>query len=392
MPTIRTDVNFRWAWEGYQRWPDGSTRSPSTTVGTVVQSTVRFTEKGIPPFILHNNYNHSVSPAPLVKFTGWNYRRNTNGTWFYTQFHSGSSNSFLYSPSTGPQNPVTYWEVPTRLQNLAILDLYSNMAEAKVGVGQMLAEVQKTSAGVLQPLSQLINAVRSARRLDWVGTLKALGIKRHNWRANAKNVGARWLEVSFGWIPLLNDIDDLVQNAIRPNYEPLRFTVRGKKWEELDETVDVPTSVGKRFYTRKGRRGFTASMVVEVDDAWFRAGNLYGIKPLPLIWELSPFSFLTDYFTPIGDWLNAQSALDGLRFVSGSVSYLYDAQHQELFEGTWSQGRHDYNYHAASGFKIFNMNRTKMLKPPSASLALKTPLTSWKKAGNMVALLLQTLK
>lgn len=222
--------------------------------------------------------------------------------------------------------------------------------------------------------------------------LRALDIDRHSWRASAKNVGARWLEVSFGWVPLLHDIDDLVQNAINPVSEPLTFTVKGKAWEEIDDAVSVRHDTAKRSYVRSGRRGYTASMVVEVDDAWFRAGKQYGIKALPLAWELAPFSFLIDYLAPIGDWLDAQSAMDGIRFVSGSTSYLYDATHKEWCFGDWKYGDYSVLFQARTGFKLFHHARIRMTEPPTASLGLTVPLTSWKRAGNVISLLLQTLR
>lgn len=45
------------------------------------------------------------------------------------------------------------------------------------------------------------------------------------------------------------------------------------------------------------------------------------LSPLLTAWELVPYSFVIDWFLPIGDFLAQYSSTDGLTFLSGSTSY-----------------------------------------------------------------------
>ena len=53
-----------------------------------------------------------------------------------------------------------------------------------------------------------------------------------------------------------------------------------------------------------------------------------GSNPLLTAWELVPYSFVVDWFVPIGDFINQYASTDGLVFISGteSLSVNYTAQ------------------------------------------------------------------
>lgn len=56
-------------------------------------------------------------------------------------------------------------------------------------------------------------------------------------------------------------------------------------------------------------------------------------NPINLAWEVLPFSFVVDWFLPIGPWLETLSAWNGLEFVGGS---------QTLFTRGWTHLSVDY--------------------------------------------------
>jgi hypothetical protein len=48
-------------------------------------------------------------------------------------------------------------------------------------------------------------------------------------------------------------------------------------------------------------------------------------NPALVGWELVPFSFVVDWFTPIGSWLESLTAFEGYNVVAKSLSYTYSS-------------------------------------------------------------------
>lgn len=56
------------------------------------------------------------------------------------------------------------------------------------------------------------------------------------------------------------------------------------------------------------------------DPSVVTAGELGLTNPALVAWELVPYSFVVDWFLPIGDWLQAQTSLLGLSFSDLSIT------------------------------------------------------------------------
>lgn len=54
------------------------------------------------------------------------------------------------------------------------------------------------------------------------------------------------------------------------------------------------------------------------------AQSLGLLDPLTLAWELIPFSFVVDWFLPVGTYLSQLTALNGLTLMNGFTSYTTD--------------------------------------------------------------------
>lgn len=127
-------------------------------------------------------------------------------------------------------------------------------------------------------------------------------------------VGRRWLEYSFGWKPLINDIDDGI-SALRKIKEkgPPRVLVRAsnESVEKEEPTVDFQTladheiRIVNSLNFRYGCRLYGCVSTSLPDE---RVPHQFGIKLdefIPTVWELIPYSFLVDYFVNIGAIIDA---------------------------------------------------------------------------------------
>jgi hypothetical protein len=148
-------------------------------------------------------------------------------------------------------------------------------------------------------------------------------LKRHRkmWK-NGKNkfLADTWLEYSFGWTPLLNDIRAASQALER---------IRNRSFEhQVVRATGTSQLQGSSGYKSKGIEGghtimgpfleYSEAIVVYRGAVKVPIGSRATMTRqnlgftlddfVPTVWELIPYSFLVDYFTNVGDLLSAWSA------------------------------------------------------------------------------------
>jgi hypothetical protein len=134
-----------------------------------------------------------------------------------------------------------------------------------------------------------------------------------------------WLELQYGWLPLLSDIhsgislaNDLLTKAPHHSYAKRQLT------EQL-WTYGL-TSGGPSIWLNPSisTEGFTSVDVrynFRVNNADLAFLNSLGIlNPLYTVWVAVPFTFVVDWFLPVGDWLQSLSSTIGLQFIDGYIT------------------------------------------------------------------------
>lgn len=78
-----------------------------------------------------------------------------------------------------------------------------------------------------------------------------------------------------------------------------------------------------------------------VVDPALRKKSVVGLdNPSLIVWELIPFSFVANWFIPIGTWLQTMSAPTGFRFESGSRGVRVESYRSAKKTGATMQARH----------------------------------------------------
>jgi len=197
-----------------------------------------------------------------------------------------------------------------------VLDRKSNFA-------QFVAERHQLVKMVNDTVSRMTKAVRAVRKGNFAGVRSALGYAGGPKRTSG-SVGNDWLAFQYGWKPLLSDVkgaaEHLAQNHLgRPLV--LRVTKSAKGTTPADSVYSDP--VGKKPGTSIWTRGVTESrfkVFVEYDvtNDFIRQGSQLGIAdPLTLAWELTPWSFVVDWFLPVGKFIEQLNFDSGLTFRKG---------------------------------------------------------------------------
>lgn len=255
--------------------------------------------------------------------------------------------------------------------NLARANFYKKLREIRTKVQGLtfLGELKETVRMLRRPAAGLQNLAEEYLRA--LRKRKRAVPKR--WK---KDISGLWLEYAFGWIPLMNDIEDIVKAYKELTHPTQTDHVRsfGKKEYDLTSALNgegtgagvsnlwldeglywrIPTA--KRTEEHVVR--YSGSVRAQVrSDQWSNYA-LFGFEPtqfIPTAWELCPWSFLVDYFTNIGDLLDASvTSTSNVVYVNRTV--IKKMREYRVYE-------HDYKRSAAvfgSGFyaKTWDSNQS----------------------------------
>lgn len=142
----------------------------------------------------------------------------------------------------------------------------------------------------------------------------ALGVEYRGsrYRKSMKTVGPKWLELQYGWKPLLSDIHNVL--ILSNNARPPEFWVKSSKETEEVNITATYTSKVKRRITFKTR-------VAVIDPALVTLSSMGLINPLATAWEKTGYSFVFDWLLPVGDYLKSLTARTGMLLTDRSSTF-----------------------------------------------------------------------
>lgn len=173
--------------------------------------------------------------------------------------------------------------------------------------------------------TRIFKSYHTLRKGDIVGSYKALGMdykgrvpRKEKVRLRASNY---WLEMSYGWKPLLSDIDSAARKVAHEIHGSPRHTVRAKA--SADQVAEDPFTTGFNGVSITQYRELQVQGVLtyELSSPFIaHAASLGFTNPMAIAWEVLPMSFVFDWLIPVGDWLTKFSAFHGLSLVDGSLT------------------------------------------------------------------------
>lgn len=241
-------------------------------------------------------YTFTGEPANFTLWNNYNFSRILN---------------YDYYPSWNPNDLF-------RLNTEVLLKI----KDQKVNYGEALAEARSTIAHLGQTSRTLLRSFLYARKGKWSKVIKELRLEKKHKFKSGKEASGRWLELQFAWQPLMSDIKgtmELLQDGFRKkNY---RFSASRQITTTLTGD-DVMSPIVDNPFNRilgSGTRISRIKIYAEVRNSELHALTQIGLTdPLQVAWALVPFSFVIDWFLPVGSMLEALGATKGLDFVSGT--------------------------------------------------------------------------
>lgn len=235
-------------------------------------------------------------------------------------------------PSTpGPSGALSKFSqdaaFPQGMKNEARTKALLRLADAKAGIGEDLATFRQTLGMIHSPASALAGSLRAAHADKSLRPLLTRTLRDIRREGPLKTAARKYLEYVYGWKPLVEDIHGIMTLMKAQGQRPLLLHGSGSSKVRGPTKVGTFNDVSNKCINTVGpcvedvRARCEIWGRIDPNHAGLRALNQLGLlNPLSLSWELVPWSFVIDWFCPIGPVLQALTAPAGLSFVAGSDS------------------------------------------------------------------------
>lgn len=225
----------------------------------------------------------------------------------------------------GTYGPPALTAVPFGLQSEAEIKALNRLKDQTIHLGNFLAEAKRTIRMVGDRSYTIADQVLDFKRKHpklWVQVKKwQIGnLRKRDWFC----IPDLWLELQYGWKPLMSDIFGALQHLEKASRDDeLLFSVKGT----AKRTVTVPRSFNAISGSSKARFESFQNHSARV-KLWYKLNSgtlaelssLGLLNPVEIVWEITRFSFVVDWFLPIGPWLSSLTGDAGYSFKGGSCS------------------------------------------------------------------------
>jgi hypothetical protein len=273
--------------------------------------------------------------------------------------------------------------------------------------GVFLGELRETIHMVTRPAQALRRAVST-----YSSAAKKAGRRARSASARAKAISGTWLEHSYGWRPLLQDVDDGMKALARiPRIigDPItyRFATTDKSAFFTQEVVVYSDCWAKHTWTDVSAcavryKGLVAYENESTADSWQSNWGLTLDNFAPTVWELIPYSFLVDYFSNVGDVIDTSSmGAVTLRWgvrstVTQSTRLLAKSEMHNVGFSPQSQWHFNKVAYSASATPVTRYNFTRVgllsVSVGLTDITVKVPgVDNWRKWANIAALAVEKI-
>lgn len=216
-----------------------------------------------------------------------------------------------------------------RLRTNVLNALSSKVREADIQTPVALAEAKKTCQGIgaiARDIAASFRALTRGQPTEAINILVYGNQGGYHTNSISKALAGRWLEWSYGVKPLVQDARGLALACAKAQTHEQNRLVETKVTlsDYVSDSRSSPSfpTPGSNFV----RSSVTASLkgVGTIHSKMAPLSNAtlesFGFTDFAAnAWELVPYSFVVDWFLPVGNWLSGFKPVTGLNFVDGSV-------------------------------------------------------------------------
>lgn len=289
-------------------------------------------------------------------------------------------------------NLVNNTDIWTSNDDLKLLSkLRDKVAGSSFHAGVAGAEISKTFDMVRKTVFRLSKAITATRKGNFKYASEILlkdGVGKRRAPKGSTAAANNWLELQYGWLPLINDVREGAQFIGYMSGAPTTLRVVVTREVRASGEVDLTSGIGFIVYGNRIQRS-SKRIIAEISE--INVPTLSGYDDtLSIMWERLPYSFIFDWFVPLGSYLSARSlnqALTGKYVTSKTVATTAGFPYR--IEGI--KGYHyDRFIEKPSGYfsESWSFDRTlsTSLNIPLPSMKTLGQAASWQHTANAIAL------
>lgn len=286
-------------------------------------------------------------------------------------------------------------------------DLLPKIKDQKVNLAAAFGEARQTADLLAGAATSIYKSFKALRSGNLPGAVRALtgstAVPNNVNRAFRREVNSSarqraantWLQLQYGWKPLLSDVYGSAEQCAKSLNRPRLTKVSTSK--QYSSSTSFTYQVGlnslltaKEVYSDKFRGKMTC--VFSVDSAAARTMTEIGVtNPALVAWELLPYSFVVDWFLPIGSWLGNIDATANCNLVNRTNSFKYEHRCDFIVTGG-ADSSYTYDTSMIASPEILELERERSIFWPSNNFPeFKNPL-SLSHVANSLALLQQVFR
>lgn len=214
----------------------------------------------------------------------------------------------------------------TTLANRALIEARIKLKQASVNLGVAFAERNATARLLGDTAIRMAKAFNNLKRGRVRAAMRDLGVANSKREPRGSNVPNKWLELQYGWKPLLSDIYGACEALERAPRTGWRVTAKAQK-ESTRQWVRTFTGAEASICEAESWTGAFARIdALPHNDLTMSLASLGVTNPLLIGWELVPYSFVVDWALPVGSWLESLDSLLGFEDAYTSTSTFTKAE------------------------------------------------------------------
>ncbi len=248
--------------------------------------------------------------------------RNSDGSIFFEGNYSGCVGGTRFDSLDHFDSTINESDaVDFTLANAALIAARVKMKKADINLGVAWAERNRTAQLLGDTATRIARSFNNLKRGRVRAAMRELGIANSRREPRGSNVPRKWLELQYGWKPLVSDVYGACNALSRQDRSDWRVTAKAQKNRNYELRKQFLASYERSDCVAKVENGAFARIdALPSNDLTMSLASLGISNPLLIAWELVPYSFVVDWAFPVGAWLESLDAMLGYGASSTSVT------------------------------------------------------------------------
>lgn len=253
------------------------------------------------------------------------------------------------------------------LRQLALVAARNKLKSTDINLGVAFGERKQTARLIGDTASRIGKSVRHLKSGRIRKAMDELGISSRKREPRGSNVPSKWLEMQYGWKPLLSDVYGATDALSKHPNDHWRVTAKATRSRNTSYAkIRAPVGTNgpeSNFDAFSGGCKVFTSVFARIDaipsnELTISLASVGVTNPLLVAWELVPFSFVVDWFIPIGNYVESLDAMLGYSAgVYSSSLYITAEWVGSGLSRDWPNGTYVHNNFTETK-KLVEVNRT----------------------------------